>query len=48
MKAVAKAINKAKDLKVNGKSVTHGMESRAKKAGFYRHDDPRSGDVYEK
>lgn len=33
---------------VNGKKVTRKMEHSAKKAGFYKHGDPRFGDIYEK
>jgi len=40
-KAVAKKM-------VNGKKVTRKMEHSAKKAGFYKHGDPRFGDIYEK
>lgn len=47
-KALHKEIGKNKDLRVNGRKVTKSMESSAKKAGFYRHNDPRSGDVYER
>ena len=33
---------------VNGKKVTPKMEHAAEKTGFYKHGDPRFGDVYEK